>query len=176
MSFLRHEEIYPPMEARLCRAPAHRWDEFPTGYSLAGCSPAEPASASPVSLILLQSRSFVEDFSANGNPSLISVSHSRGALQCLSPLCPSAYQDRVESALHYRVRPLKTYRNTGISRTASVSPCAGTESTVPEDGETSRVTVRSPLAGMPKVQYLPPDMSKQTGAKVNAPEAASAEP
>jgi hypothetical protein len=28
-------------------APAHRLDEFPAGYSLAACSPAEPASASP---------------------------------------------------------------------------------------------------------------------------------
>ena len=28
-------------------APAHRLNEFPAGYSLAGCSPAEPASASP---------------------------------------------------------------------------------------------------------------------------------
>ena len=31
-----------------CPAPsAHRLDEFPAGYSLAGCSPAAPASASP---------------------------------------------------------------------------------------------------------------------------------
>ena len=29
------------------RALAHRHDEFPAGYSLAGCAPAEPASASP---------------------------------------------------------------------------------------------------------------------------------
>jgi hypothetical protein len=28
-------------------APAHRLDEFPAGYSLTGCSPAEPAFASP---------------------------------------------------------------------------------------------------------------------------------
>ena len=37
------------MEAQtnLVGAPAHRLDEFPAGYSLAGCSPAEPASASP---------------------------------------------------------------------------------------------------------------------------------
>jgi len=35
--------------ARSCLAPsAHRLDEFPAGYSSAGCSPAEPASASPV--------------------------------------------------------------------------------------------------------------------------------
>ena len=33
----------------MCLAPsAHRLDEFPAGYSSAGCSPAEPASASPV--------------------------------------------------------------------------------------------------------------------------------
>jgi hypothetical protein len=28
-------------------APSHLLDEFPADYSLAGCSPAEPASASP---------------------------------------------------------------------------------------------------------------------------------
>jgi hypothetical protein len=55
MSFPRHAEIYRPMWASLWRtlgattaaAPAHRLDEFPAGYSLAGCAPAEPASASP---------------------------------------------------------------------------------------------------------------------------------
>ena len=54
MSFFRHEEIYrsdvgsktegEPAEAG---SPDHRLDESPAGYSLAGCSPAEPASASP---------------------------------------------------------------------------------------------------------------------------------
>ncbi len=49
MSFLRHGEIYHFDEGAtpLDRAPAHRNDEFPAGYSLAGCAPAEPASASP---------------------------------------------------------------------------------------------------------------------------------
>jgi len=54
MSFFRQEEIY-----RIDRAPAltrsgpqdrspdHRFDESPAGYSLASCSPAELASASP---------------------------------------------------------------------------------------------------------------------------------
>ena len=54
MSFPRHEEIYRPMDnknvpGRLWhdRPRPHRYDEFPAGYSSAGCAPAEPASASP---------------------------------------------------------------------------------------------------------------------------------
>src|SRR5579871_2141529 len=55
MSFLRHLEIYRPMwvflwpslGATTAVAPTHRLDEFPAGYSSAGRSPAEPASASP---------------------------------------------------------------------------------------------------------------------------------
>lgn len=55
MSFFRHGEIYrwndkpDPERGELNRSnsPAHPIDESPTGYSLAGCSPAEPDSASP---------------------------------------------------------------------------------------------------------------------------------
>jgi len=48
MSFERHREIYPSDEdASLTGVLAHRLDEFPAGYSLAGCAPALPASASP---------------------------------------------------------------------------------------------------------------------------------
>jgi len=49
MSFLRHGEIYHFDEGAIPRdhALAHRNDEFPAGYSLAGCAPAEPAAASP---------------------------------------------------------------------------------------------------------------------------------
>lgn len=48
MSFLRHREIYPSDggKTQTGQAPSHRLDEFPTGYSLASCSPAEPTSAS----------------------------------------------------------------------------------------------------------------------------------
>jgi transposase InsO family protein len=53
MSFFRHEEIYrSDVGSRVEGEPAetgspdHRLDESPAGYSLAGCSPAEPASAS----------------------------------------------------------------------------------------------------------------------------------
>jgi len=55
LSFFRHKEIYrsdvgsniegEPTETG---SPDHRLDESPAGYSSAGCSPAEPASASPV--------------------------------------------------------------------------------------------------------------------------------
>jgi hypothetical protein len=48
MSFNRHWEIYPSDEdASITGVPAHRLDEFPVGYSLAGCAPAVPASTSP---------------------------------------------------------------------------------------------------------------------------------
>ncbi len=56
MSFLRNPQIYPPIcsmaktgdEPLSGFAPgSHRLDESAAGYSLAGCAPAEPASASP---------------------------------------------------------------------------------------------------------------------------------
>ena len=56
MSFPRHEEIYrsdvglgKAGSGNGCRhsQPFLGLDEFPVSYSLAGCPPAEPASASP---------------------------------------------------------------------------------------------------------------------------------
>jgi len=54
MSFFRHEEIYrsdvgskTEGEPVGTGSPDHRLDESPAGYSLAGCSPAEPAAALP---------------------------------------------------------------------------------------------------------------------------------
>lgn len=50
VSFSRHGEIYRWKENREPDAPGsppHPIDESPAGYSSAGCSPAEPASASP---------------------------------------------------------------------------------------------------------------------------------
>src|ERR1700731_949979 len=89
MSFLRHEEIY-----RSDVRPGYSWerqplvaapaligcDEFPVGYSLAGCPPAEPASASPTGDDSQQSTLPYNDFSANGNYPLNFVSQSKGAL------------------------------------------------------------------------------------------------
>ena len=49
ISFLRHGEICHFDEGAILRdfALPHRTNEFPAGYSLAGCSPAVPAPASP---------------------------------------------------------------------------------------------------------------------------------
>src|SRR3989442_10749156 len=90
MSFLRHEEIYRSDVGLgkagngngCCRSPALiGCDEFPVGYSFAGCSPAEPASASPTGNDSQQSMLPYNDFSANGNNPLNSVSQPKGALQ-----------------------------------------------------------------------------------------------
>ena len=63
MSFFRHREIFQsdvglktkgkPAETGF---PDHRLDESPAGYSSAGCSPAEPASASPAEIIVREDR------------------------------------------------------------------------------------------------------------------------
>jgi putative transposase len=64
MSFFRHAEIYRSdrwhgRKRKPTRAgfPDHRYDESPTGYSSAGCSPAEPASASPANRKLKEEKS-----------------------------------------------------------------------------------------------------------------------
>ena len=51
------------------------------GYSLAGCSPAEPASASPTAPSMGWGIAAGNELSANGNLSLVSVSQPRGSLQ-----------------------------------------------------------------------------------------------
>ncbi len=88
MSFLRHEEIYRSDVAKrlggndLCGLPALiGCDEFPAGYSLVGCSPAEPASASPAANDSPQGQAPRKNFSSNGNYPLNSVSHDKGSLQ-----------------------------------------------------------------------------------------------
>ena len=106
MSFLRHEEIYRSdvrlgqklgAATRVAAPVLIGCDEFPVGYSLAGCPPAELASASPTGHDSQQSTLPYNDFSANGNYPLNFVSHSMGALQVThSPLphhrtCGSAY-------------------------------------------------------------------------------------
>ena len=55
MSFSRHGEIYRwDRETAKTVSPAHPINESPAGYSLAGCSPAEPDSASPAEAMVQQ--------------------------------------------------------------------------------------------------------------------------
>jgi hypothetical protein len=80
MSFLRHLEIYPSDggASRKAGAPTHRLDEFPTGYSLAGWSPPELASASPAgSQYAVQSSCRSRDFQRTAN-SVLTVCVSPG--------------------------------------------------------------------------------------------------
>ena len=87
MSFLRHRGIYRSDGFWHAGSERHSslpaligLDEFRPGYSLAGCSPAEPASASPATNDSPQPNPPYNDFSANGNNPLNSVSQPRGAL------------------------------------------------------------------------------------------------
>src|SRR3569833_646989 len=111
--FLRHTEIYrsdvltgftpgkvpPPVDrhsARVKRRDGRSapdfivFDEFPAGYSSAGCSPAEPASASPTTASLLPPpiqapHKTVEWYLCNQQ-----VSQARGSVQYAFPSAPKA--------------------------------------------------------------------------------------
>jgi hypothetical protein len=90
MSFVRHRKIYrSDQESRewdsSCPSrPAHRLDESSAGYSLSGCAPAAPDSASPVSDSFSLYSATVYQTAANGNLSLVSLSQRRGALHPIS--------------------------------------------------------------------------------------------
>lgn len=89
MSFFRHEKIYhfdvrPNWQGdSTATLPAHRYDEFSAGYSLAGCAPAEPPSASPANCSFLQLVLVGNTLPANSNLSLFTVSQGEGAVQGL---------------------------------------------------------------------------------------------
>src|ERR1700734_4106391 len=92
MSFPRHTKIYQSDEPEGGRTNGstslgdHRSDESSAGYSFVGCSPAEPASASPTATSLSQHPAAVHCSAAKRNLSPFLLSHLRGPLQC-SPVC-----------------------------------------------------------------------------------------
>jgi hypothetical protein len=100
MSFPRHEEIYPSDggSTLVSRTPAHRLDEFPAGYSLAGCSPAEPASALPASFSLSGPIQRDKCFASNGDLSLICLSQAWGPLHSFPDFWWSGGQGRNRTA------------------------------------------------------------------------------
>src|ERR1041385_1356208 len=89
MSFHRHWEIFPSDKGAtlLSYALAHRLDEFPAGYSSAGCSPAWPASASPAGYeYALQSSCRSRIFHRTAN-SVLTVCLSPGGHRSLRLIC-----------------------------------------------------------------------------------------
>ena len=97
--FLRHGEAVPSLRRwGGPRPPPYRSDQPPTGYSSAGCSPAEPASASPAARHSEVERGGLskEDKSSNKNR-LDTASRFQ---RCASPPDPQRLQRR----LHLRFR------------------------------------------------------------------------
>jgi hypothetical protein len=92
MSFLRHGKIYQsdkPQEGRAYGPTSlgdHRSDESSAGYSFAGCSPAEPTSASPTATSVFQQAAAVNCSAAKRNLSLFTLSQPRGPLQSVPDL------------------------------------------------------------------------------------------
>jgi hypothetical protein len=86
MSFSRHMKIYRfdlfrwELDTKYNSRPDHRFDESSTGYSLTGCAPAVPVSASPVLDSFSLYIATVHQTAANDNLSLFSLSHQKGAL------------------------------------------------------------------------------------------------
>jgi len=90
MSFPRHTKIYQSDEPEGGRTNGstslgdHRSDESSAGYSFVGCSPAEPASASPTATSLSQHPAAVNCSAAKRNLSPFFLSHLRGPLQVVA--------------------------------------------------------------------------------------------
>jgi uncharacterized repeat protein (TIGR03803 family) len=83
---------------------AHRLDEFPAGYPLAGCSPAEPTSVSPTGVSMQHNRSVGDDSPANGNLSLSQLSQGRGSVHSSVPGFPKGGPFQFFDRLIHRFR------------------------------------------------------------------------
>jgi len=87
MSFPRHTKIYQSDEPEGGRTNGstslgdHRSDESSAGYSFVGCSPAEPASASPAATSFSHNPAAVHCSAAKRNLSPFSLSQPKGPLQ-----------------------------------------------------------------------------------------------
>src|ERR1700742_338955 len=86
MSFPRHTKIYQSDEPEGGRTNGstslgdHRSDESSAGYSFGGCSPAEPASASPAATSFSHNPAAVHCSAARRNLSPFSLSQPKGPL------------------------------------------------------------------------------------------------
>jgi hypothetical protein len=106
MSFFRHREIYRSDVSRVVRERCthrprpHRLDEFPAGYSLAGCSPTWPASASPARNHSALQLSFQSSVFHRTASSVLTIclspgDHRTSALSCKQARC--VFEDFIDS-------------------------------------------------------------------------------
>ena len=112
MSFLRHREIYQIEGKGRGRnrgyARTSRLDESPVGYSLAGCSPAEPASASPTGGTLQQWRGALQ----LAIRCYLKTTLTRGLTLGAHPMTNSA--NRFNGFCPVCAKPLKTVAGTNV--------------------------------------------------------------
>src|ERR1700689_5211284 len=86
MRFPRHTKIYQSDEPKGSRTNCsaslgdHRYDESSASYSFVGCSPAEPASASPAATSFSHNPAAVHCSAAKRNLSPFSLSQPKGPL------------------------------------------------------------------------------------------------
>ena len=108
------------------RPPAPHQDEFPAEYSLAGCSPAEPASASSAALIFNQQLPFVQSLPANGNCPQTSLSHLVAHPSRLSPsFVPLIFPNNKHGHTERHARHPRYFSNSRPKRVSTSSASRG---------------------------------------------------
>jgi hypothetical protein len=93
MSFMRHGKIYQKGEVEPSPnlPDDHLFDESSAGYSFAGCSPAEPTSASPALHSFSLYYAAVQSSAVNRNCPSNFLSHQWGPLQAV-PHFPKSFR------------------------------------------------------------------------------------
>ncbi len=124
--FRGRREIFPSDggASPAANASAHRLDEFPTGCSSAGCSPALPASASPARAPVCCNVGLpVEYFSSNGQLCLNCLCQSRGQAHISSTFMRIQFgRGRLlEPAIGYPSNWSEPLRETGTGKQGQVS-------------------------------------------------------
>jgi hypothetical protein len=142
LSFLRHGQIYQSDvvlknrdEAGYRYAPGLIvFDEFANGYSLAGCTPAEPASASPIVSIF--------------EPGLLSVNRGQERFAGLQGHAKAKYQHQVGPIYVSEVGPR---RMSELKRIFRAKPCCGLRvNQRHSEGRTSSAPAQTAVISEPK--------------------------
>ena len=163
MSFWRHREIYRSDWTRSVRErrsrrprPHHRSDEFPAGYSSAGCSPALPASASPTDHHFAVKSSYRSTVLQRTVQSVLTVCVSLGARStlCFIAACPLTphlpWLHQTGTSSRIGLRPVLHFRR--INNLRGVS---GEVSGEPARGFSNAPIIGVKIAGLPTRCRLP---------------------